>query len=284
MLLRVRARNEGHQFVDICRPAIDCLINSLTRCAINRNAGHQLIVWLIAHLVKGLIKQSTGGLHILTNWCPAFRAWTRSSTAVQVVYLTFERLWNLVRETFAPFWYLSKIFIFTNLVINQGKGFDSKIFKIGDPMGLRLNMAVFEIFECVEPLRMIRVQAFLLNFDESWIILSDQWRNHHFEGLNQSISVQGAPVIRRPNIRTFYPMHGSSQPLVFREDFRQIHCSQSVKMEIWCCKEKLPNLRDTKRLLIQVWILETANCVKNDYFKKQFFWKSNFYWILVLIT
>ena len=28
---------------------------------------------------------------------------------VQVVYLTFERLWNLARETFAPIWILSKV-------------------------------------------------------------------------------------------------------------------------------------------------------------------------------
>ena len=47
-------------------------------------ADHQLIVWLIAHFVKESIKQSIGGLHILTNWCPESRAWTRSSTAVQV--------------------------------------------------------------------------------------------------------------------------------------------------------------------------------------------------------
>ena len=26
-------------------------------------------------------------------------------------------------------------------------------------------------------------------------------------------------------------------PLVLREDFSQINCSQSVKMKIWCCKE-----------------------------------------------
>ena len=37
-------------------------------------------------------------------------------------------------------------------------------------MGLRLKMAVFVIFECVEPLRMTRVQTFLLRFDESWIL------------------------------------------------------------------------------------------------------------------
>ena len=34
-------------------------------------ADHQLIVWLIAHSVKKSIKQSTGGRHILTNWCPS---------------------------------------------------------------------------------------------------------------------------------------------------------------------------------------------------------------------
>ena len=78
-------------------------------------------------------------------------------------------------------------------------------------MGLRLNMTVFEIFECVQPLWMTRVQAFLLELDESWVTLSDQCRNHHFEVLNQSISVQGVPIIRRLTIRTSFPMHGSPQ-------------------------------------------------------------------------
>ena len=55
-------------------------------------------------------------------------------------------------------------------------------------MGLRLNMAVFEIFECVEPLRMTRVQTFLLEFDEPWVTLSDQCRNHDFKVINQSIN------------------------------------------------------------------------------------------------
>ena len=90
-------------------------------------------------------------------------------------------------------------------------------------MGLWLNMAVFEVFECVEPLRMTRVQTLLLKFDESWVTLS--------------ISVQGAPIIGRPNIRTSSHMLGSSQPLVLREDFTQINCVQSVKVKIWCCKE-----------------------------------------------
>ena len=57
-------------------------------------------------------------------------------------------------------------------------------------MGLRLNMAVFEIFECVEPLRMTRVQALCLELDESWANLSDQCRNHDFGVLNQSIRVR----------------------------------------------------------------------------------------------
>ena len=112
-------------------------------------------------------------------------------------------------------------------------------------MGLRLNMAVFVIFQCVEPLRMTRVQAFLLEFDESWVILSDQCRNHDFKVLNQSISVEGTPIIRRPNIKTSYPMHGSSQPLVFWEHFRQINCSQSVKMKI-CCFKKIWQIYATR--------------------------------------
>ena len=70
-------------------------------------------------------------------------------------------------------------------------------------MGLRLNMAVFEIFECVVPLRMTRVQTFLLKFDEPWATLSDQCRSYNFEVLNQSINSQNAPIIRRLNIGTF---------------------------------------------------------------------------------
>ena len=35
-----------------------------------------------------------------------------------------------------------------------------------------------------------------LKFDESWVTLPDQCRNHDFEVLNQSISVQSAPIIR----------------------------------------------------------------------------------------
>ena len=104
-------------------------------------------------------------------------------------------------------------------------------------MSLRLNMAVFEIFGCVESLRMTRVQTFLLQFDESWVTLSDQCRKHDFNVLNQSIRVQGARIIRWPNIRTSYPLLRSSHPLVFREHFSQINCSQSVRMEICYCKE-----------------------------------------------
>ena len=36
---------------------------------------------------------------------------------------------------------------------------------------------------------------------------------------------------------TSYPMHGSSQPLVFRHYCKRINCSQSVNMKIWCFKE-----------------------------------------------
>ena len=38
---------------------------------------------------------------------------------VQVVYLIFELLWNLVREPFAPVWSLSKVFILRNLVVKS---------------------------------------------------------------------------------------------------------------------------------------------------------------------
>ena len=46
---------------------------------------HPLIVWLIAYFVKESIKQSTGGLHILTNWCPEFQEQTRGSSAVRQI-------------------------------------------------------------------------------------------------------------------------------------------------------------------------------------------------------
>ena len=143
-------------------------------------------------------------------------------------------------------------------------------------------MAVFEIFECAEPLRMTRVQTFLLEFDESWVTLSDQCRNHDFEVLNQSISVRNPPISRRPNIRTSYPIHGSSQLSVFREDFRQINCSQSVKMEIWCCKEICQIYATREYLLIQIWILGTTNYLKNIF--RYYFLKIHFYSILVEIT
>ena len=104
-------------------------------------------------------------------------------------------------------------------------------------MGLRLNMAAFEIFQYVEPLRMTRVQIFLLEFDGSWVTLSDQCGDYDFEVLDQSINAQGAPIIRRLYIRTSYHKDGSSQPLVFREHFTQINCSQSAKMKIWRCTE-----------------------------------------------
>ena len=41
----------------------------------------------------------------------------RASLHLQVLYLTFEWLWKLARETFAPVWSLSKVFMSTNLVI-----------------------------------------------------------------------------------------------------------------------------------------------------------------------
>ena len=45
----------------------------------------------------------------------------RYYTTIQVVYLTFKRLWNLARETFAPVWSLSKLFIPKNLIIKSLK-------------------------------------------------------------------------------------------------------------------------------------------------------------------
>ena len=44
---------------------------------------------------------------------------TTNSVELQVVYSTLERLWNLVKETFAPVWSLSTLFILTNSVIKS---------------------------------------------------------------------------------------------------------------------------------------------------------------------
>ena len=38
---------------------------------------------------------------------------------IQVVYLTFKRLWNLAREAFAPVWSQSEVFISKNLLIKS---------------------------------------------------------------------------------------------------------------------------------------------------------------------
>ena len=78
---------------------------------------------------------------------------TITALYVQVVYLTFEPLWNLAKETFVPVWSFNEVFVLNKFGYKiDCKRFDSKIFKIGDPVGLWLNMAVFEIFEYVEPL------------------------------------------------------------------------------------------------------------------------------------
>ena len=58
------------------------------------------------------------GRWISVNWClrnSVDENW-RTEIQLQGVYLTFERLWNLTRETFAPVWSLSKVFMLRNLV------------------------------------------------------------------------------------------------------------------------------------------------------------------------
>ena len=40
---------------------------------------------------------------------------------LQVVYFTFERLWNLTRETFAPVWSLRKLFSWKNFVLKSSQ-------------------------------------------------------------------------------------------------------------------------------------------------------------------
>ena len=154
---------------------------------------------------------------------------------LQFVYVTFEGLWHLARKRSRPHGLWPKFFILTNLLTKSLQKIWFANIQNRRPPGFRLNMIVFETFECT--LRMTGVQTFFLECNESWVTLSDQWKNHDFEVLNRSIRVQGALIIRWPNIRTSYPMHRSSQPLVFQEPFKRINCSQSVKMKIWCCKE-----------------------------------------------
>ena len=56
------------------------------------------------------------------------------STNLEVVYLTFERLWKLPRETFAPVWSLIKLFMLTNLVLEiKAKGSIQKYSKSVTP-------------------------------------------------------------------------------------------------------------------------------------------------------
>ena len=156
---------------------------------------------------------------------------------IQVVYMTSKRLWKLARETFAPVWSLSKLFTLTDLVIKSLRKIRLENIQNRRPHGSLIKHGGFWDFQCVVPLRMTRVQTLLCKFDESWVNLSDQCRNHDFEVLHQSINSQGAAITRRPEISTSYLMRRSSRPLAFRKDFTQINCSQSVKMEIWCCKE-----------------------------------------------
>ena len=146
---------------------------------------------------------------------------------IQVVYLTFEWLWNLAREIFAPVWSLSKIFISTKLVIKiTEKDSIRKFPKSATPWVFDLAWRFLRFLNVQSLCGWPKSTTFLLKLDEFWVNLSDQCRNHDFNVVNQSISVNGSAIIRRPNIRQFYPVHGSSQPLVFREPFRQINCSQ----------------------------------------------------------
>ena len=82
-----------------------------------------------------------------------------------------------------------KVFISTNLIIKSLQKIRLENIQNRRPRGSSIKHGgFFEIFQCVEPLRMARVQTFLLNLDESWVTLSDQCRNHDFEVLNQSIN------------------------------------------------------------------------------------------------
>ena len=51
------------------------------------------------------------------------------------------------------------------------------------------------------------------------------------------MSVQDVPIIWRADIEMSFSLPGSSEPLVYREDFMQMDCSQSVGMKIWRCEE-----------------------------------------------
>ena len=155
----------------------------------------------------------------------------------QVVYLTFDRLWNLARETLAPVWSLSKFFYINNFYYKiTTKDLILKVLWNEDPMGLRLNMAVLRFWMC-------RASADDQSLDIpsriGWILGNSirPVQKPRFRGPKSINQSTGAPIIRRPNIRTSYPLHGSFHPLVFQEDFRQINRSQSVEMKIWCYRE-----------------------------------------------
>ena len=63
----------------------------------------------------------------ITGWChcwsvtgrPEGREIYHACKCVQVVYLTFERLGNLARGTFAPVWSLSEVFLLKNLIVKS---------------------------------------------------------------------------------------------------------------------------------------------------------------------
>ena len=168
-------------------------------------------------------------------WCAIAVEW---DVKIQVLYLTFERLWHVVRETFAPVWSLSKLFMLRNLVIKSSQKIRLENIQNRRPRGSLIKYGGFwDFWMCRASADDQSPRHSFWSSMNLGLTLSDQCRKPDSRVINQSISAQCARMIRRANIETFYPMHGCPQPFVFREHFTQINCSQSVKVKIRCCKE-----------------------------------------------
>ena len=133
--------------------------------------------------------------------------WTIACTWVYYLYRSFTwhsndfETWP--RKTFAPVWSLSKLFMLKNLVIKSLQKIRFENIKNRRPHGSSINHGGLRDFWMCRASADDQSPDILLEFDESWVTLSDQCRNHDFEVLNQSINIQGTAIIRRPNINTF---------------------------------------------------------------------------------
>ena len=69
-----------------------------------------------------------------------------------------------------------------NLIIKSLQKIRFQNIKNRRPHGFSIKHGSFWDFLCAEPLRLTRVQTFLLELDESWVTLSDQCRKSPFRG------------------------------------------------------------------------------------------------------